>query len=185
MHMHMHCVQISVLSLCILDLLPDDQGALSASGKAWVVGPAFLAARFNVFVCNDEMWHSPCQKGEGRLSLTFELAGGRIISFKMKMLMACCHSEGICCFFPAVLMSFHILTTVLVQLVVWPQELMTSLPFLMTSCRLGGEVSNGKHSGVGCNTYPGEPIGMALAVSRCSILMWYSSSLLWCQSFHY
>lgn len=135
--------------------------------------------------CNDEMWHSPCQKGEGRLSLTSELAGGRIISFKMKMLMACCHSEGICCFFRAVLMSFHILTTVLVQLVVWPQELMKSLPFLMTSCRLGGEVSNGKHSGVGCNTYPGEPIGMALAVSRCSILMWYSSSLSWCQSFHY
>lgn len=37
MYMHMHCVQISVLSLCILDLLPNDQGALSASGKAWVL----------------------------------------------------------------------------------------------------------------------------------------------------
>lgn len=33
----MHCVQISVLSLCMLDLLPNDRGALSASGKAGVL----------------------------------------------------------------------------------------------------------------------------------------------------
>lgn len=43
MYMHMHCVQISVLSLCILDLLPNDQGALSASGKAWLSGRTHIA----------------------------------------------------------------------------------------------------------------------------------------------
>lgn len=62
MCMYMHCVQISVLSLCMLDLLPNDRGALSASGKAgvlpfWQLASmcSFAMRKFDIHLARREM----------------------------------------------------------------------------------------------------------------------------------